>query len=116
MPSDERRLSISEAAKELEVPAHVLRRWEERFPHLKPGRDRANRRFYVKSDIESLRRVKQLLRHELLTSAGARKRIAQEVYGEGRPRTRREVVDMLDAMEAEIRGLLELLGPDLPPR
>ena len=109
---ESKRLSISEAAKLLNVPTHLLRQWEDRFPHLKPGRDRAGRRFYVESDLEILRRIKQLLRHDHLTSKGASKRITQELYGEGRPRTRQEVVDLLDDMEAEIRRLLDLLGPE----
>ncbi|MBI5092950.1 MAG: MerR family transcriptional regulator [Candidatus Hydrogenedentes bacterium] len=109
---EDKRYPISAVAKELSVPPHLLRQWEEKFTQLKPRRDNAGRRYYLKADIEIARRIKQLLRHEQLTSKGASKRITQELIGEGRPKTKQEAVDLLDALESEIRGLLDLLGPD----
>ncbi|MCC6145127.1 MAG: MerR family transcriptional regulator [Candidatus Hydrogenedentes bacterium] len=110
--SPERLLSIAEASAELGVPAYVLRQWEAKFPPLRPGRDPAGRRRYAARDMSILRRIKQLVRHERLTLEGARIRLAQELYGEGRPRTRQEMVDLADHMEAEVRALLDLLDQD----
>ena len=110
MPSaDERRLSISEASELVDVPAYVLRQWEARFPQLRPKRNRANRRYYTEADIEIIRRVKQLVRHERLTTEGARKRLSQELRGAGRPKTNTEAIALAESLENEIRTLLNRL-------
>ncbi len=106
---DDRRYGISEVSEMTDVPTHVLRQWEARFPQLKPGRDRANRRYYKAADIAIVRRIKQLLWHEKMTTKGARVRLAEELRGEGRPRTRQEALDILDQMEEGIRKMLDLL-------
>ena len=59
----ENRYSISEVSELLNVPAHRLRQWEERFPPLDPARNRANQRYYTDADVEIVRRIKQLLQH-----------------------------------------------------
>ena len=109
---DDRRYGIAEVSAMTDVPAHVLRQWEARFPQLKPGRDRANRRYYKPADIAIVRRIKQLLWHEKMTTKGARVRLAEELRGEGRPRTRHEALDILAQMEEEIRAMLDLLEND----
>ncbi|HOD51400.1 MAG TPA: MerR family transcriptional regulator [Candidatus Hydrogenedentes bacterium] len=106
---EDRRYGIAKVSDMTGVPAHVLRQWEGRFPQLKPGRDRANRRFYKPGDIAVVQRIKQLLWHEKMTTKGARIRLAEELRGEGRPRTRQEAIDILDKMEEQIRTMLDLL-------
>ncbi len=106
---EEKRHSISEVSEETQVPIHVLRQWEARFPQLKPKRTRSKRRYYTAEDIEIVRRIRQLLWVERMTTEGARQRLAEELRGEGRPRTQQEVIDRIDAIEAEIRALLDLL-------
>lgn len=106
---DDRRYSISEVSELTGTQAHVLRQWEDRFPQLKPKRDRANRRYYVQADIDVVRRLKELLWHEKLTTEGARKRLDQELRGEGRPKTRHEAVALLDELEQEARAMLDIL-------
>ncbi len=112
--AEDRRYGITEVSEMTGVPAYVLRQWEDRFPQLKPGRDRAKRRFYKAADIKIVRRIKQLLWHENMTSKGARVRLAQELRGEGRPRTRKEARDLLDAIEQQIREMLDLLDNKQP--
>ncbi len=107
--ADDRRYGIAEVSRMVGVAAHVLRQWESRFPQLKPKRDRAKRRYYQARDIEIARRIKQLVRHDKLTTEGAIKQLNIELYGVGRPKTKQEVIDLLDKMEAEVRGLMELL-------
>lgn len=105
----EKRLSIREVSEMTEVPDYVLRQWESKFPPLKPKRDRAGRRYYLRKDVEIVRRIKQLLWHERMSTEGARIRLMQELRGEGRPKTRREAIEILDRMEAEVRAMLDLL-------
>lgn len=108
----DKRHSISEVSQITGVPVHVLRQWEARFPHLRPKRNRSNRRYYLLEDIEVVRRIKQLVWHEKLTTAGARKRLDAELHGIERPKSRQEVIDLLDDTEAKIRELLDLLDDE----
>ena len=111
--SPERRLRISEVSELTGVAVHLLRQWEEKIPQLKPRRDRANRRYYLEKDVEIVRRIKHLVRYEKMGLDGVKVRIAQELHGEGRPRTRQEAVDLVERIEAEVRAMLKLLDSDL---
>lgn len=53
--------TISEVAKELEIPQHVLRFWESKFAQVKPMKRGGNRRYYRPEDLELLRGIRQLL-------------------------------------------------------
>lgn len=106
---DDRRYGISEVSEIVGVPVHVLRQWEERFAPLRPKRDRANRRVYTDRDVAVARRIKELVRGEKMTTEGAAKVLAKELRGEGRPKTRHEALELLDRMEAKIRGMLDVL-------
>ncbi len=56
--------TISEAADELDLQAHVLRFWESKFVDIQPMKRRGGRRFYRPEDIEFLRGIKILLHRE----------------------------------------------------
>lgn len=105
----ERRYSIGEVAEQLNIAPHLLRQWEAKFPQLKPKRDRAERRVYYARDIDIVKRINYLIRHEKMTIKGARIRLSQELYGEGRPKTNREVVDLLDRIDDEVRAMIDIL-------
>jgi DNA-binding transcriptional MerR regulator len=53
--------TISEVAGELDLPRHVLRFWETRFPQIKPLKRAGGRRYYRPRDIEILGAIKHLL-------------------------------------------------------
>ena len=53
--------TISEAAEEVGVPAHVLRFWETRFSIIRPMKRAGGRRFYRPQDIALLRTLRVLL-------------------------------------------------------
>ena len=65
--------TISEAAEEIGVPAHVLRFWESRFPQISPLKRAGGRRFYRPNDLALLRGVKRLLYEDGFTIKGAKK-------------------------------------------
>ncbi|MGO9673040.1 MAG: MerR family transcriptional regulator [Methylocella sp.] len=80
--------TISEVAEDLDLPQHVLRFWETRFPQIKPLKRAGGRRFYRPHDVEILRAIKRLLYGEgytikgvqrILREQGARAVIAPEV-------------------------------------
>lgn len=106
---ENRRYTISEVSEHTGVQPYVLRQWESRFPQLKPRRNRANRRQYGAEDIRIVLRIKQLLWHEKMTTAGAKRRLGEELRGEGRPQTKQEAQDLVDEIEQEVRSMLDLL-------
>lgn len=53
--------TISEVAADLDVPQHVLRFWETKFPQVRPLKRGGGRRYYRPEDVQLLRRVADLL-------------------------------------------------------
>ena len=68
--------TISEAADEIGVPAHVLRFWETRFSMLQPLKRAGGRRYYRPVDMSLLRRIKALLHDDGMTIRGAQLALA----------------------------------------
>jgi DNA-binding transcriptional MerR regulator len=69
--SDSAFRTISEAAEEIGVPAHVLRFWETRFPQLQPLKRAGGRRYYRPADMTLLRQIRALLHDSGMTIRGA---------------------------------------------
>jgi DNA-binding transcriptional MerR regulator len=65
--------TIGEVAEDLEIPAHVLRFWESKFPQLKPLKRGGGRRYYRPEDIQLLRHIRQCLYQEGYTIRGVQK-------------------------------------------
>jgi DNA-binding transcriptional MerR regulator len=65
--------TIAEVAAELELPAHVLRFWESKFPQIKPLKRRGGRRYYRPEDVALLRRIRSLLYTEGYTIKGVQR-------------------------------------------
>lgn len=63
--------TISEVSEILELPQHVLRFWETKFPQIQPLKRRGGRRFYRPQDIELLKIIKTLLHEKGYTIKGA---------------------------------------------
>lgn len=75
--------TISEVAGEIDVPAHVLRFWETKFPSVKPLKRGGGRRYYRPADIDALRRIRDLLYDDGLTIRGVQKLL--KVHGGNPP-------------------------------
>jgi DNA-binding transcriptional MerR regulator len=65
--------TISEVAKELDVPSHVLRFWETKFSQVKPLKRGGGRRYYRPEDIALLRHIRSLLYDDGYTIKGVQK-------------------------------------------
>jgi len=65
--------TISEVAKELDLPQHVLRFWETRFSQLKPLKRGGGRRYYRPEDMQFLKRIRDLLYMDGYTIKGVQK-------------------------------------------
>lgn len=79
--------TISEVSEALEVPAHVLRFWEQKFTQIKPVKRGGGRRYYRPEDLALLTGIRELLYEDGLTIKGVQKvlreRGARHVMGRG---------------------------------
>ena len=65
--------TISEVSNDLEVPPHVLRFWETKFPQIKPLKRGGGRRYYRPEDVALLRHIRQLLYNDGYTIKGVQR-------------------------------------------
>ncbi|HEX6200927.1 MAG TPA: MerR family transcriptional regulator [Thermoanaerobaculia bacterium] len=113
---------IGEACKLLDIQPYVLRYWETEFPELSPNKSRSGQRVYSQSELDLIRRIKELLYEEGFTIAGAKKRLEAELAaggpgagpngedaggdGEGGGLDTR-AAERIELMRREIRGVLD---------
>jgi DNA-binding transcriptional MerR regulator len=67
---------IGEVSRIVGVQPHVLRYWESEFRTIRPQKSNKGQRVYSRRDVEKLLRVKDLLKNQGFTIAGARKQLA----------------------------------------
>jgi DNA-binding transcriptional MerR regulator len=105
---------IGEVARLCEVPAYVLRFWENEFPQLKPNKGGTGQRLYRRRDVEMALRVKRLLYDEGYTIPGARQLIKSELrhkepqlplIGAGLPDTKQ-----LHSLRRELEAIAAILS------
>ncbi len=98
--------TISEVAEDLDLPQHVLRFWETRFPQIKPMKRGGGRRYYRPDDVDLLRGIRHLLYGEGYTIRGVQRilkdhgvKFVQNVWRAGAPQPARagEVIDVDEA-------------------
>ena len=65
--------TISEVSNEVNIPAHVLRFWETKFPNINPLKRSGNRRYYRPEDIKLIIKIKTLLYDNGYTVKGVQK-------------------------------------------
>jgi len=70
--------TISEAAEDLDLPQHVLRFWETRFPQIKPLKRAGGRRFYRPADVRLLAMIRKLLYDEGYTIKGVQRLLKEQ--------------------------------------
>ena len=70
--------TISEVAADLDVPKHVLRFWEAKFPQVRPMKRGGGRRYYRPEDLELLRGIRHLLHAEGYTIKGVQKILREQ--------------------------------------
>lgn len=69
--------TISEVADDLQIPQHVLRFWETKFPQVKPLKRGGGRRYYRPEDIALLRRISDLLYIQGYTIRGVQRMLRE---------------------------------------
>lgn len=68
---------IGEVSDIVGVQPHVLRYWETEFRTIRPQKSSKGQRVYSRRDVEKLLRVKDLLKNQGFTIAGARKQLSE---------------------------------------
>lgn len=64
--------TIGEVAFLCQLKPHVLRYWEQEFEQLSPSKRRGNRRYYQRSEVLLVRKIRELLYERGFTIEGAR--------------------------------------------
>jgi len=77
--------TTGEVAEELDLPAHVLRFWESKFPQVKPLKRGGGRRYYRPEDVELLRRIRQCLYQQGYTIRGVQKLLRDGALRDAEP-------------------------------
>lgn len=110
---------ISEVAGELDVPQHVLRFWESRFPQIKPMKRGGGRRYYRPDDVGLLRGIRHLLYSEGYTIRGVQRilreqgvQFVQAIWQDGAPQLAPAAAEDEAAPQSGrgLRGLLPGFG------
>ena len=70
--------TISEVADDLDVPKHVLRFWEVKFPQIRPMKRGGGRRYYRPEDLILLRGIQHLLHAQGYTIKGVQKILREQ--------------------------------------
>ena len=70
--------TISEVADDLDVPKHVLRFWEVKFPQIRPMKRGGGRRYYRPEDLILLRGIQHLLHAQGYTIRGVQKILREQ--------------------------------------
>lgn len=68
--------TIGELASDLNIPQHILRYWETRFPQLRPLQRAGNRRYYRPADVALAHRIHRLLGQDGYTIRGVQQLLA----------------------------------------
>jgi DNA-binding transcriptional MerR regulator len=108
--------SIGEVCELTDLKPHVLRYWESQFRFLNPAKNRSGNRVYQRREVELILLVKHLLYTEKYTIEGARQKVDEHRKGgELRAAARAALtLQTLDALEAQLTGLIEALAPTPP--
>lgn len=70
--------TISEVAEDLDLPQHVLRFWETRFPQIKPMKRGGGRRYYRPDDVALITGLKVLLYGQGYTIKGVQRILKEQ--------------------------------------
>jgi DNA-binding transcriptional MerR regulator len=108
--------TISEVADELDIPQHVLRFWESRFPQIKPMKRAGGRRYYRPDDVDLLRGVRHLLYGEGYTIRGVQRILREQgqkfVQAVWQPGAAQPVAEAADEVSEDV----EATAPEGAPR
>lgn len=107
--------TISEVARELDVPQHVLRFWESKFAQVRPLKRGGGRRYYRPEDVALLRNIRTLLYRDGYTIKGVQKLLREGQVGKAparaanSPAREKPEGGMTESQRREIRAIIDEL-------
>jgi DNA-binding transcriptional MerR regulator len=106
--------SIGEVCDLTGLRPHVLRYWESQFRFLSPTKNRSGNRVYQRREVDLIMLVKHLLYSEKYTLEGARQKVDEHKKSMDLKQAARGAlnVESLEALEGELRDLLEALDDE----
>ena len=99
--------TIGEVAELCQLKPHVLRYWEQEFSQLNPAKRRGNRRYYQRTEVLLVRRIRELLYERGYTIEGARQTLTEQPQAESKtpPQTEDLIRRAIDELEQLVNEL-----------
>ena len=98
--------TISEVSSEINIPAHVLRFWEAKFPNINPLKRSGNRRYYRPEDIKLIIKIKTLLYDNGYTVKGVQKLLKEN---DNRNNEKNNIKEKLSSILKDIDNIIKKL-------
>tara|TARA_B000000557_G_C20772527_1_gene442544 strand:+ start:1038 stop:1355 length:318 start_codon:yes stop_codon:yes gene_type:complete len=97
--------TISEVSNEVNIPAHVLRFWETKFPNINPLKRSGNRRYYRPEDVKLIIRIKTLLYDNGYTVKGVQKLLKENDNKNNEKNIKEKLLSILKDIDNIIKKL-----------
>lgn len=98
--------SIQEASEYAEVPPYTIRYWEKEYNLIRPEKDSCGRRRYGKSDLELIKKIKELIYEKKYKAEGAKKKIKEE----NKEESSESAKDTINLVKKELELILEIVN------
>ena len=98
--------TISEVSNEVNIPAHVLRFWETKFPNINPLKRSGNRRYYRPEDVKNIIKIKTLLYDNGYTVKGVQKLLKEN---DNRNNEKNNIKEKLSSILKDIDNIIKKL-------
>ena len=98
--------TISEVSNEVNIPAHVLRFWETKFPNINPLKRSGNRRYYRPEDIKLIIKIKTLLYDNGYTVKGVQKLLKEN---DNKNSEKKNIKEKLSSILEDIDNIIKKL-------
>ena len=98
--------TISEVSNEVNIPAHVLRFWETKFPNINPLKRSGNRRYYRPEDVKLIIRIKTLLYDNGYTVKGVQKLLKEN---DNKNNEKNNIKEKLSSIPEDIDNIIKKL-------
>lgn len=108
--------TISEVSEDLDVPQHVLRFWESKFPQIKPLKRGGGRRYYRPEDLQLLKRIRDLLYKDGYTIRGVQKLLRDQSHGHANGEPKPEAAPAAPVVEATSLPTAAAKAPAVQPQ
>ena len=107
--------SLTEVSRMTDLDAATVESWEREFSFLNAGETRTGKKFFRKTDLRIILRIKQLVEEQGLTLAGAKRRIESEFGMKGASLPPERLRKALFRVRDQLRELAAELDKPLLP-